>query len=139
MKFAKSSHWDDQIINSSLNADHLATKDFAAAVKAALGPVAPTLLQAVTLTGARNATELAIMNAMQGRESSKVLGFQGANHGTGLALTQFSHPAMSANGLGWPCLSYPKSAAEESQILEQTRASAKDNAVAAIVVEPTHW
>jgi 4-aminobutyrate aminotransferase-like enzyme len=64
LKFAKSSHWDDQIINSSLNADHLATKDFAAAVRAALGPVAPALLQAVTLTGARNATELAIMNAM---------------------------------------------------------------------------
>jgi 4-aminobutyrate aminotransferase-like enzyme len=44
LKFAKSGKWDDQIINSSLNANHLATKDFADAVKAALGPVAPSLL-----------------------------------------------------------------------------------------------
>jgi 4-aminobutyrate aminotransferase-like enzyme len=44
LKFVKKGTWDDQIINSSLHADHLATKDFTKAVRAALGPVAPALL-----------------------------------------------------------------------------------------------
>jgi acetylornithine/succinyldiaminopimelate/putrescine aminotransferase len=142
LKFATKFALDDSIINSSLNADHLATKNFTAAVKAALGPVAPSLLQAITLTGGRNATEHAVMHAMQARgsgSSSKVLGFKGANHGHGLAMTQFAHPQMSQNGLGWPCLSYPSSASEESRILESARAAVKADAVSAILVEPTNW
>jgi acetylornithine/succinyldiaminopimelate/putrescine aminotransferase len=46
---------------------------------------------------------------------------------------------MSANGLGWPCLAYPTSDSEESQILEKARASMNANSISSIVVEPTHW
>ena len=132
---------DDQIINSSLSSNHLATSEFAASVRSALGPVAPALLQAITLTGGRNATEHAIMHAMQARGNgkSKVLGFHGSNHGHGLAMTQFAHPQMSANGLGWPCLDFPASSAQESQVLEKARSAVKSDAVSAIVIEPTNW
>ena len=45
-------------------------------------------LQAVKLTGGRSATELAMMDAFKRREGKKIaVGFSGANHGQGLAMT----------------------------------------------------
>lgn len=65
--------------------------------------VAPRGLPGVTLTGGKNATEHAIMDAMKVRGQGKVLGFAGSNHGQGLAMSKFAHPSMSLN-CDWPVL-----------------------------------
>jgi 4-aminobutyrate aminotransferase-like enzyme len=92
----------------------------------------------ITLTGGRNATEQALMDAFRNREGkTKAMGFVGANHGQGLAMTQFAHPQMSLS-MGWPSLDYPATGAAEEQTLERVR-SAVNGDVAAIMVEPVNW
>ena len=110
LKFVSKKTWDLHIINSGIDASYAVDKDTAAKVKAAFGPIAPGMLQAITLTGGKNATELAVMHALaiRGSNEGKVLGFGGANHGHSIAMTQFAHPSMSANALSWPCLAYPQ-------------------------------
>ena len=110
LKFVSKKTWDLHIINSGLDASYAVDKDTAAKVKAAFGPIAPGMLQAITLTGGKNATELAVMHALaiRGSNEGKVLGFGGANHGHSIAMPQFAHASMSANALSWPCLAYPQ-------------------------------
>jgi hypothetical protein len=76
------------------------------------------------LTGGRNSTEHAILDAFKVRGGNPrnltVLGFTGANHGHGIAMQQFAHPSMSLS-LGWPSLKYPTSSAQDSQTLDEVR------------------
>jgi 4-aminobutyrate aminotransferase-like enzyme len=89
------------------------------------------------LTGGRSATENAMMDAFKRRDGKmKALGFAGASHGQGLAMTQFAHPEMSLS-MGWPVLNYPQGESDE-QVLDNVR-SALSNDVAVVVLEPVHW
>ena len=77
------------------------------------------------------------MDAFKRRDGKRLaLGFAGASHGQGLAMTQFAHPEM-ANSLGWPVLKYPQGESD-AQVLDSVRA-ALSNDVAVVVVEPIHW
>ena len=89
--------------------------------------------------GGRNATEHAVMHAMSQRGGSKVVGFKGANHGHGLAFTQFAHPEMSNTSLNWPCVDFPQSNSDESKALEKARSEMRAGGVSAVVIEPTNW
>lgn len=131
--------WDHCVINSNLDAGVVATGAFPEFAHKLLSSIAPSRhLQSITLTGGRNATEHALMDAFRNRQGkSSALGFAGANHGQGLAMTQFAHPQMSMS-MGWPCLNYPRSSDPEAQTLEQIR-SAVSNDVAAVLVEPVNW
>lgn len=70
LKFVNKTKWDLHIINSGLDAAHSVDKDMAAKVKAAFGPIAPGMLQVITLTGGKNATEHAVMHALSIRGSN---------------------------------------------------------------------
>lgn len=130
--------WDHCVINSNLDAAVVASSAMPTMTQSTFGSVAPVHLQGITLTGGRNATEHALMDAFRNREGkTKAMGFVGANHGQGLAMTQFAHPQMSLS-MGWPCLDYPASGDAESQTLERVR-SAVNGDVAAIMVEPVNW
>jgi len=148
--FLKAGHnkdWDPYLINSGLAADSIASGNFAERVQNALSSVAPKGLPAVTLTEGRSAVEHGIYEAMWERGSDNkftALDFNGSFHGNSLVLTQFAHPNMSMNSLGWPSHEYPSSQSEESQALEQIRASLQEkraagSPVAAVVIEPTNW
>lgn len=132
LKFVPKRDWDLGIINSGLDASHASDKDLTDKVKKALGPVAPGLLQAITLTGARNATEQAVMHALSARgdQNSSVLGFSGSCHGDGMK--------MSAKALSWPTVSYPQSSADEARALDEVQSAVNASAVKAVVVEPIH-
>ena len=85
-------------MNGALDQSERAEKDAGDLVQEVLLPLAPKGLSSVTLTGGSNAVEQAIFAAMQERGAdarSSVMGFNGANHGNTLALTQFAHPSMS--------------------------------------------
>lgn len=108
-----------------------------------LSTLAPTHLQAITLTGGRNASESALLDAFAQREGKmnqlSALGFAGANHGHGLAMTQFAHPNMSLQA-EWPALEY---SSDESQVLDKVRSTIQNQRaskpVAAVLVEPVNW
>lgn len=135
--------WDQYIINSNLDAASVATSDFHSRVNNVLGSIAPAHLQAITLTGGRNASESALLDAFAQREGKvnqlSALGFAGANHGHGLAMTQFAHPNMSLQA-DWPALEYSRN---ESQVLDRVRSSIQSQRatkpVAAVLVEPVNW
>lgn len=87
-------------------------------------PIAPAGLPAVTLTEGSSAVEHAIFAAMAERGADSrfsALGFAGARHGSSIALSQFA--AVGANDLGWPCIAYPESLADEAKILESVRSA----------------
>lgn len=131
--------YDNAINNAALDASHYSPAELAEKARAVLGPLAPARLQAITLVDGRNATEHAIMDALNKREGDlKVLGFAGSNHGHGLALTQFAHPNMSL-GMGWPVVDFPSTDSQESQALEAARNEMRAQKVGAVVIEPTHW
>ena len=89
------------------------------------------------LTNGRSAAEQAMMDAFKRRNGkNKALGFAGASHGQGLAMTQFAHPEMSLS-MGWPVLKYPQGESDE-QVLDNVR-QALSNDVAVVIVEPVHW
>lgn len=133
------------MINGGLDQGERAGADAGDLVQDVLMPLAPEGLSSVTLTDGSSAVEKAIFAAMRERGSDtrfSVMGFNGANHGNSLALTQFAHPNMSLQ-LGWPSIKYPESVAQESQILDEVRSTLKakreaSEPVAAILIEPTN-
>ena len=112
-----SKEWDQYIINSNLEAAAITSSNFVSQVQKAFSSIQPQHLNTVTLTGGRNATEHAILDAFKVRGGNTrnltVLGFTGANHGHGIAMQQFAHPNMSLS-LGWPSLNYPTSSGQDS-------------------------
>lgn len=94
----KKSHIDSAVINGGLDQGERAGADAGDLVQDVLMPLAPEGLSSVTLTDGSSAVEKAIFAAMRERGSDarfSVMGFNGANHGNSLALTQFAHPNMS--------------------------------------------
>lgn len=101
--------------------------------------LAPNSLQHCRLTGGRSATELAVIDAFKRRQGkNKALGFAGASHGQGLAMSQFAHPNMSLGALNWPVLNYPANGTSDEQVLDSVR-KAITNDVAVVLVEPVNW
>lgn len=88
------------------------------------------------MTGGRNATESALLDAFRNRKgTTQAIGFGGSSHGQGLAMTQFLHPGMSMT-MGWPCLNYPTS---EEQTLGELRTALTQGDIAAVMLEPVNW
>ena len=117
--------FDVNIINAALDARDRAGSDFADNTSDVLDSLAPRGLPNVTFTGAGNAVEQAIFAAMRERGADArftALGFEGCNHGTSLALVQFSAPSRSLQ-LGWPSVKYPENSGQEGQILESIRSA----------------
>ena len=107
--------FDVNVINAGLDARDRAGSDFADNASDVLDSLAPRGLPNVTFTGAGNAVEQAIFAAMRERGADSrftALGFEGCNHGTSLALVQFSAPSRSLQ-LGWPSVKYPESSGQE--------------------------
>lgn len=75
-------------------------------------------------------------------KNASALGFNGANHGSSLVLSQFAHPQMSLSSINWPSIAYPSG--NDSQTLEEVRSSLRQKRedgcpVAAVLIEPTNW
>jgi hypothetical protein len=82
--------WDQYIINSNLEAAAITSSNFVSQVQKTFASIYPSQLNTLTLTGGRNATEHAILDAFKVRGGNTrnltVLGFTGANHGYGIAM-----------------------------------------------------
>lgn len=128
----------DAAVINHFSAYTSASAGFGEQVKETMDKVAPASGMGVTLVDASNATTAAVRDAMIQRSGAghgwSALYFGGSTHGSPLTL----------GGMicGWPKVSYPTSASDESQILEQVRSivgEKRDSAspIAAIVIEPT--
>lgn len=128
----------DAAIINHFSATTTASSGFGELVKETMEKVAPASGLGVTLVDAQNATGAAVRDAMLQRSGAghgwSALYFSGSTHGSPLTL----------GGMicGWPNVSYPSDASQESQILEQVRSivgdkKGSDSPIAAIVIEPT--
>ena len=128
----------DAAVINHYSAGTAASSGFGELVKETFEKVAPASGMGVTLVDGQNATGAAVRDAMLQRSGAdhgwSALYFDGSTHGSPLTL----------GGMicGWPKVSYPSSADQESQILEQVRSvvgekAGSDSPIAAIVIEPT--
>jgi len=137
IKHVNSKHWDQYVVNAALDASRTSSGDFSSQAAALFRALQPNpRLGGVRLTGSRSATELAVIDAFRNREGkSFALGFAGAYHGQGLAMSQFAHPQQSNNSLRWPALDSNQS---DEQVLEQVRSTINRD-FAVVVLEPVNW
>lgn len=135
-KMANNKEWDRYVVNAGLDAAAVSSIGFSNKASDLMRALKPgQMFDHCRLTGGRSATELAVMDAFQRREGKKLaVGFAGASHGQGLAMTQFAHPEMSL-GMGWPALTHGGS---DEQVLDNLR-NAMSNDVAVVLVEPVNW
>jgi len=128
----------DAAVINSFSAGASASVGFLDLVKNTMDPMAPARDLGVTLVDSQNATTAAVKDAILQRSGTdhgwSALYFDGSSHGSPLTL----------GGMicGWPKASYPSAADEESQILEQVRATLGEkretsSPIAAVVIEPT--
>jgi 4-aminobutyrate aminotransferase/(S)-3-amino-2-methylpropionate transaminase len=129
--------WDNALING-FGADLVSSHTFYQLVESTFSGISPNGLTGVTLVNSRSAVADAVRSAMLERQQDGIgqsaLYFSGSSHGSPLTL----------GGMicGWPTASYPRSASEEAEILEQVRSSVAEAStsakhIAAIVIEPT--
>lgn len=131
--------WDIHSINPGLNAAQRTAGDIAD-LSSLLAVKPNASLSSVALTEG-SAVEQAIFAAMGVRghgQRQSVIGFSDSQTGGSMALMQFAFP-MCSPSMGWPCIQYPKNAAEEERALEGVRQALQGSElpVAAIVIEPT--
>jgi len=81
-------------VNAGLDASNTASGNFADRAAALFRALQPNpRLEGVNLTGGRSATEHAVLDAFRQRQGKRLaIGFAGAYHGQGLAMSQFAHP-----------------------------------------------
>lgn len=83
IKHVNSHKWDHFVVNAGLDAGQVSSIGFSERANKLFKTLSPSdHLQAVKLTGGRNATEQAMMDAFRQREGKNIaVGFMGANHG----------------------------------------------------------
>ena len=81
--------WDHYVVNASLDAANVSSIGFAEKASTLFRSLSPhSELSGVKLTDGRSATEQAVLDAFRRREGkTQAVGFAGANHGQGLAMT----------------------------------------------------